>query len=205
MSDAQPMSPRATMNEGPDGFEVSVPAPRSVVVIAFLLFWLAGWAAGEAFALTALLGDRVELAAQAFLALWLAFWTLGGLAAVWTVLYQVAGHERLVAASDTLRLRQELFGLGRWRRIRYEDIRELRAMAPTIPAAQPLPPMLRGALRMTGLTGGGLLIRVGENGTPIRFGPLMSHGESVQVAATLRARCPLTALRNPSDDAHHAA
>lgn len=205
MSAAPEMSPRATTQDGPDGYEVVVPAPRSVIVIAFLCVWLAGWTAGELFAIQALTGDRVDTAAQVFLLAWLTFWTLGGLAAVWTVLYQLVGRERLVAASDALRVRNEVFGLGRWRRYRYEDIRELRAMAPAIPAGQPIPPMVRGALRMTGLTGGGLLIRVGENGAPIRFGPVMSPAESQQIAATLRSRCPLTGLRHASDDAFHAA
>lgn len=205
MSASLEMSPRATTQDGPDGFEVIVPAARSVVVIAFLLFWLAGWVAGEAFAISALVRDRTELPAQIFLGVWLAFWTFGGLAAVWSVIYQVAGRERLVAASDTLRIRHEALGLGRWRRIRYEDIRELRARAPAIPPGQLVPPMVRGALRMTGLTGGGLLIRVGEDRAPIHFGAVMSPAESAMIAATLRARCPLTNLRHPGDDAHHAA
>lgn len=72
---------------------------------AFLLFWLCGWAAGEAFALRALASGVLassppssdSLFPTVFLLVWAFFWTVGGAAAA----YQFV---RLVWATDRLRV-----------------------------------------------------------------------------------------------------
>ncbi len=75
--------PRATVNDSPEGLEILVPAPRPWVAVAVLTVWLAGWAAGETFAVRGILA-AAPLAARLALALWLVFWTLGGAAALWS-------------------------------------------------------------------------------------------------------------------------
>src|SRR6185503_2242623 len=88
---------------------------------AFLLFWLCGWAMGEAFALTMLVkgaiallsgtpihsgGSPVTLAALlafgAFLLFWLAIWTVGGIAAFHQVLLLLWASDRLAARGGAL-------------------------------------------------------------------------------------------------------
>jgi len=87
------------------------------VVVAFLSFWLCGWAAGEYFAGTTLLAGLRDLLAPglelpwpphmknaapsspwpvlAFLGVWITFWTFGGLAAIGMVLRALAGVDRV--------------------------------------------------------------------------------------------------------------
>src|SRR5262249_43062570 len=82
-------------------------------VAAFLLFWLAGWAAGEAFAISILLSalapwirlafhglPRIPsgpggLVVVGFVLLWLSIWTLGGIGAIAAVLSALWGHDRI--------------------------------------------------------------------------------------------------------------
>jgi hypothetical protein len=49
---------------------------------AFLIFWLCGWAAGECFAIWALVKGSTPGFAKLFLLVWLTFWTFGGFAAI---------------------------------------------------------------------------------------------------------------------------
>ncbi len=115
-----------------DGFTLVVRRKFSLLVIlpvAFLLFWLCGWAAGEGFAIWALAGlIRQALAASShpntqplveattrtaenaknggslfaagFLLFWLAFWTFGGIMAMRQV-------KRLIARKDVYRFTGE--------------------------------------------------------------------------------------------------
>jgi hypothetical protein len=80
---------------------------------AFLLFWLAGWAAGEAFALAfiikgvhSLLTGRAPLAPTlavgCFLLVWLTFWTLGGILAIRELLRLLWAEDRLALDHETL-------------------------------------------------------------------------------------------------------
>ncbi|MCB9482290.1 MAG: hypothetical protein H6680_10805, partial [Desulfobacteraceae bacterium] len=47
----------------------------------FLVIWLWGWAAGEFFAVTALLSDSPDPGARIFLIIWLSLWTFAGIGA----------------------------------------------------------------------------------------------------------------------------
>lgn len=166
-----------------DGFEVVVPAQRNLVVIAFLALWLLGWVQGELFAVSALLSDRTPLGAQLFIAAWLALWTLGGLAALFAVLWLALGSERLVLGPAGLRLRREVFGLGRWKTLRPEEVRGLRAFGADMPAAA------RAGMRATGFGGGGgVLFEV--HGRVYRFGFSLTAEESGAVVRALRQHYP---------------
>lgn len=91
---------------------------------AFLLVWLCGWAAGEAFAIWILVmgasalvtgaplnpgGDPLTagpaLAAGAFLLFWLSIWTLGGVGAIAALFQMLWAEDRLIAGGGTLTLR----------------------------------------------------------------------------------------------------
>jgi hypothetical protein len=182
-----------------DGFEVVVPAQRNVVVIAFLGLWLLGWVQGESFALAALLSDATPLGARAFLAVWLALWTLGGAAALFAVLWLLVGSERLVLRAGELRLRREVFRLGRWKRIALEEVRRLRAFGTDIPSAA------RAGMRATGFGGGGACCsrRAGApTGSASRSRPRSRARWSRRCASATRsrtgpARTPTSAPRAP--------
>ena len=112
---------------------------------AFLSFWLAGWAAGEAFALWMLGAGAYSLftgrsplshhqpssvifalAAGGFLLFWLSLWTLGGIAAGHELLRLLFGRDQLVANQDGFQIVRS-FGLFRSvKRFAREHIRRLR-------------------------------------------------------------------------------
>ena len=98
---------------------------------AFLSFWLAGWAAGEAFALWMLGAGAYSLftgrsplshhqpssvifalAAGGFLLFWLSLWTLGGIAAGHGLLRLMFGRDHLLANHDGFQIVRN-FGLFR--------------------------------------------------------------------------------------------
>jgi hypothetical protein len=97
------------------------------LVVAFLLFWLAGWAAGELFAIGALLaicGASLgvslpvsvptgwgALGAAAFLLLWLAGWTAGGMTALFSALRLAFGADIVTILPDGWTIQH---ALGRW-------------------------------------------------------------------------------------------
>jgi hypothetical protein len=180
------VSPRATIHDEPEGFEVVVPAPRNFVLIVFLCIWLAGWVAGETFALRALLSDRAMIGAQLFLAAWLTFWTLGGCGAMATIAFQIAGRERLMLASDELRLRQEVLGFGRWRRIPLDRVTGLGLIDTTVRVGMPVIPAVSRGLEIAGLGSGGLLICT--EGRRRRFGTALSREEAQDILRELRRR-----------------
>jgi hypothetical protein len=107
---------------------------------AFLVFWLCGWAAGEAFALRGLLwslsGGINSPAAKAasqpmgwviggFLLLWTFLWTLGGAAALIHLSRLIAGVDRLMATPVGWELRRTA---GLFRRTRTFAISDLRGV-----------------------------------------------------------------------------
>ncbi len=181
MSIPSPVSaPLATLLDEPEGFQVVAPATRSVPVVVFLGLWLWGWAAGEVFAIAAIFAERTPLPGQLFLATWLAFWTIGGVAAIYAVLFQLVGRERLVLAADELRVRREVFGIGGWKHLPFDQVRGIRALGASLPEAA------RPALAIAGVGGGGILIHT--SGRPLRFGFALGPEESAAIVSTLRQR-----------------
>jgi len=73
-------------------------------VVAFLIFWLCGWAMGEVFALGALFSGGTPWPVKLFLLVWVVFWTIGGLAAIcFTIGFaQTPRTETLLVEPDTL-------------------------------------------------------------------------------------------------------
>jgi hypothetical protein len=100
-------------------------------VIAFLSFWLAGWATGELFALRMLglpvpwllpmpgppagSGFSFPSAGSLFILFWLAFWTIGGLSALHEIAYLIGGRETLQFRPAEVRYG---LGIGPWNRER---------------------------------------------------------------------------------------
>lgn len=117
--------------------------------VPFLLFWLCGWAAGEAFALSMFLplarwADRLppELArlvphvrfapnstplpVLAFVALWLGLWTLGGLGALHTVFRLLFGADEVRWDRERVEVKHLAGLFGSKQRIAWADLLDLR-------------------------------------------------------------------------------
>ena len=92
---------RITIRETLDGLGIYNPARRNILVILFLMLWLAGWAFGEYFALSEIARGR-NIFSSLFLLVWLGIWTLGGLGAAAVLLWNLFGSERLFVTGGVL-------------------------------------------------------------------------------------------------------
>ncbi len=108
---------------------ISTPQRKAWLQSGFLLFWLAGWAAGELFAFASLLGGfpgdaaapTDEMPASIFLLFWLAFWTLGGSVAIYQLLMRLFGRQVIRVNDIRLAVERRLFG------IRFGKVKEYEA------------------------------------------------------------------------------
>lgn len=120
-------SARSTVISVPGGIEVSIPSPRNYIFAAFILLWFCGWIFGE-FGVSEQLFHPTEKTPIAFLAPWLAIWTIGGCFAVATLLWLLAGRERVTIAGDEFAVRREAVGLGWTRRYELRSAKNLRVV-----------------------------------------------------------------------------
>ena len=190
---------RATVNDSPEGLEIVIPAPRIWLAIGFLGLWLAGWATGEAFALRQILAPS-PAAAKAFLAGWLAFWTFGGVAALSSLVWMLAGHERVRLRPDALTIQREAFGLGPVKayaldRVRNLTAQQMPALTEVDVARSPQAP--HGKMAIPSEKAGAVLRAIGVGGPGIsfdydrrlvRFGLALDPLEAGGVVTQLQAR-----------------
>jgi hypothetical protein len=102
----QSLSPRSIVSAETAGLRILIPSKRSGAVL-FLLIWICFWTVGGATAIRSL---RQHF--NFFLCSWLMGWALGELAVSYAILYMLAGREVILANSETLTCRTEIFGLG---------------------------------------------------------------------------------------------
>ena len=110
---------------------VRVAAPRSWTMIAFLLFWMVGWAGGEAAVWRSLTSEAIRPSAYGFVGAWFLLWTLGGIAGVLGLLWAFAGHEVASVRGDTLMVRRAAGPLGKTQAFPLAGVRDLRYLPPT--------------------------------------------------------------------------
>ena len=114
------------------------------ITSGFLMFWLAGWAAGETFGLWmlgALLGGALgfevphqpkvpsggaALGLFGFVLVWTGFWTLGGFAAAMTVLRSLWGVDRIEWDATGVRRTARVGRFGRARLFSRDEIQRVR-------------------------------------------------------------------------------
>ena len=185
MAIVAPPRPRASIEEGPRGLEVVIPARRSWLLTGFLAVWLCGWAMGEVTVPRAFFAERAEPAAKMFAAVWLTFWTFGGGFVIYTILWSLAGRERLLVTPSSLSIQREVFGMGRVREYGLTDIRDLR----TAPIAYNPAATFRSGLQPW--TGGPGLIAFDYGSATIRFGAGLEEGEARSIVERLRPRVTL--------------
>jgi hypothetical protein len=171
---------RANIRDELDGFEVIVPARRHVLVVLFLSLWLTGWGMGESFVLQLLIEGIAPIPARLFLLVWLLGWTAGGAFAVYTVLWQISGRERLILRPDALVLRREVLGMGRSQVFDLQRVSRLRALEASGPDVG------RAGMRLAGLVRAVILFEYGARS--IRFGAGLDPAEAVAIVAQLKQR-----------------
>ncbi len=104
----KPFNGRANVIYTMRGFTIEIPVKRHFFVIVFLAAWLGGWAIGEYFALTQILGlgdSNLEGFALGFIIFWLIGWTIGGFFAIRTWLWMLTGKEVITFDSSELVIR----------------------------------------------------------------------------------------------------
>lgn len=119
--------PRVTIAGGPGGLEIVIPTSRSLFLVVFLGVWLVGWAMGEVNALTQALSGRTGLPGPVLL-FWLLLWTAAGLVALYVWLWRLAGKERILLGTSTLRVKRDILGFGGTRVYELRKIRGLRVV-----------------------------------------------------------------------------
>jgi len=108
---AEPRPSRIGILETADGLGIYNPSRRSWPLVAFLIVWLAGWAGGEAFTLSQIVG--APLPVVAFLAVWGSLWTVAGVGVAAVVLWLLGGAEVLFLTGGSLVREVRFFGLTR--------------------------------------------------------------------------------------------
>jgi len=128
---------------------ITIPTRKNWFSITVMLFWLGGWACGELtmvgigamFLFGGLVGwlghdpdaSAAGLAAVAgmsvFWLFWFAIWTIGGLFALYFLLWQFTGVERIEVDAQAITLRRLVLNIGRPRTYLAEHIKDLRAVA----------------------------------------------------------------------------
>lgn len=121
--------------ETADGLGIYNPSRRSWPLVAFLVVWLAGWAAGETFALSQIVG--APLPAVGFLAIWGALWTVAGVGVTAVALWLLGGAEVLFLTDGFLVREMRFFGLVRRKVVPLDAITDLDVAA-NVRSANPL-------------------------------------------------------------------
>ena len=171
---------RATIEGGPEGLEIVIPARRNLFALVFLGVWLVGWIVGEVTAIAAVASSG-RRAADAFLLLWLTVWTVGGCAAAYSWVWMLVGKERVLMGTSALRVKRDILGLGRSRFYQLFKIRNLRVADQPIAAKDP-----RAAFRPWGIAGGA--IAFDYEGKTIRFGSWIGADEARMIIERMKAR-----------------
>lgn len=181
MAVVQPSQRKSQLSDTPRGLEVTIPAPRQILVVLFLPIWLVGWLFGEVSVISELASGSAKGGASAFLLIWLAGWTVGGAFAIGTTLWMYFGKERVLLTTTSLGIRREALGIGRSREYELSQIRNLRVSPESFSMFNP-----GNGVRVLGLGGGNIAFDHGA--ATIRFGAGIDEAEATQIAADLRAR-----------------
>jgi hypothetical protein len=175
-----PPGRRSSTRETSEGFEISIPAKRNILLMLFLAAWLVGWCFGEVFAAHELfLGT--DNAPVMFLGAWLIGWTLGGGFALYAWLWMLRGREVVVLRLDTLLTKRDLWGVGRSKEYDLGHIKSVRVA--------PLswnPYDWSGAMQFWGIGGGPIAFDYGSQ--TVRLGSGVDEAEAREIVKELRSR-----------------
>ncbi len=171
---------RVTIEGGPEGLEIVIPAKRNLLVIVLLGVWLVAWFMGTTTALAeAVTGGIGRI--PPILVFWLLLWTAGGIAALYIWLWALAGKERILIGTSTLRMKRDILGFGRTR------VYELRRIGKLQVVPQSAGSHNRDiAFRFSGLVGGAIEFEYELRA--IRFGFSLDEAEARTVVERMTQR-----------------
>ncbi len=180
----KPPGPRHTATEEADGLAIRIPAKRNVFIVAFLTFWLCGWAVGEVMAsITLFTSAQKEPGAAAFMLFWLCGWTVGGAFAIYIWLWQIKGCEVVTVSPTALSIRREVLGYGRTKHYDIAEVRDLRVAPLTYN-----PFDFRSGMAFWGIGGGMLAFDYGFK--TYRFGGGVDEAEARIILQSIISRLP---------------
>lgn len=126
-----PKPPRSTVAETGDGFEITIPPPHGRLRKLVAVLFLGWWVFGEAMIASWLLNGKGDFETKATHAVMALMWSLVGLLAIYRVLYDFTGRERVRVDSSSIVLARDLAGRTRERRFDRSQISNLRVFDPT--------------------------------------------------------------------------
>ena len=171
---------RVSIQGGPEGLEIVIPASRNLFVAIFLGVWLIAWSIGEMKVLAQVLSGRMGPPGPVLL-LWLLFWTAGGLVAVYVWLWRLAGKERILMGTSTLRMKRDILGFGRTRVYDLRKISRLHVVPPSVGSVD-----RDVAARLSGLAGGAIEFEYER--WAIRFGFSIDETEARMIVERMTQR-----------------
>jgi hypothetical protein len=179
MSPAAPRS-RVTVEGGPEGLEIVIPARRNLPVVVLLGVWLVGWFMGQTTALDEAFKGGIGRTPPILL-FWLLLWTVGGVAALYIWLWNLVGKERVIVGASTLRIKRDILGFGRTRVYELRSISKLRVVPQSTGS-----PHRDVVFRFSGLVGGAIEFECALKA--IRFGFSLDEAEAAMVVDRMRQR-----------------
>ena len=153
-----------------------IPSKRGAFATLFHIAGLGFWA----YIMTTKVRELLDSlpSPSVFSVIWLLLWTAGGVYAMYSLLWQIAGREIVVLSGGMLSIKRDVLGMGRTRNYDVARIRNLRASAREAEAARPR--------RSVGPVG----IIAFEHGIATwRFGEGLDEAEAVLLVAELKERC----------------
>jgi hypothetical protein len=175
----QPFAPRSTVSEDLEGLRISIPPKRDASLL-FLIFWCCGWTAGGIFAFRSLLHQF-----HFFIFVWLIGWAVGEASVGYTILYALGGRQIVLANSDTLTCRTQIFGIGLTRSYLVRDMRDLRFQ----------PEQGTGKGRRASR------IAFDYGAKTVTFGADIGQGEAAELIARIKQRCAIPETSKPQESA----
>jgi hypothetical protein len=179
----QPSGPRHTAEDDGTTLTLTIPAKRNVFLIAFLGFWLCGWAFGEIAAPIAIFTAKKNAGASLFILFWLCIWTVGGFFAIYAWLSMIRGREIILISPTTLSIKRDVLGAGRTKNYDMTKVTRLRFAPPTYN-----PFDFQRSIAFWGLGGGVIAFDYGYS--TIRFGTGLDEAEAEHILQRVCGRFP---------------
>lgn len=177
----KPYEGRAKVVNRISGLEVVIPSKMNVFITLFLCAWMGGWVMGESFAIGSLFNDDIPVFANTFLLFWLTGWTIGGGFVIYTILWQIAGKERVVADRGLLEISKGVSFLSRKKTYDISSIRNLDVQ----PQDTSTPWGRNRAFNVFGSSSG--VVKFDYGMKTIRFGISIEEAEGRHILGLLRS------------------
>jgi len=191
----QPRKARHSILEEGSTLKITIPSRKSLYTILFLGVWMGGWVFGEVSAAGQVFGGLLPNSSQAethvsggidlFTLVWLVGWTIGGVFALYTLLWQLAGKEKIEVSYESIKVQRAVLGLGRVKEYLAAHVKSLRVAPPSDIRNQ------FGRLRSLGMMGAsGGILTFDYGAETAHFGEGIDEAEAKQILETILLRFP---------------